>query len=257
MSKPFEKTSMGGEQEDFRTTHWSEIFNARTTDDVRQKAVMESLLKKYWKPVYCCIRHQGYDNEQAKDLTQGFFHEIVLNSNLIQQADPAKGRFRTFLLTALKHYLISIRRKETAKKRMPQGQMLLLESDDLPDLPEAWSSMSADQAFNYAWATQIIDQVITQVEQECQSTNKERHWQIFHGKILNPIIKNEPSPALRKLCEKYGVDNEAKASNMIITVKRCFRRALEDQLRRFVRSDSEIEDEINELLGIIDKGGAG
>lgn len=65
------------------------------------------------------------------------------------------------------------------------------------------------------------------------------------------------SPSLKKLCDKYDVGNEAKASNMIITVKRCFRRVLEDRLRRFVRNDSEIEDEFDELLGIIAKGGAG
>lgn len=257
MSKLFDETSMGGEREDFQTTHWSEIFNARTTDGVRQKIVMDRLLRKYWKPVYCCVRHQGYNNEQAKDLTQGFFQEIVLSSNLILQADKTKGRFRTFLLTALNHYLVSMHRKEKAKKRMPLGQMLLLESKDLPELPRARSSMSPDQAFNYMWATEIIDQVIIQVERECCSTNKEKHWQIFRAKILAPIMENEPSPMLRELCEQYGVDSEAKASNMIVTVKRCFRRTLEEQLRRFVRTESEIEDELNELLGIIAKGGAG
>jgi len=248
---------MGGEQEDFRTTHWSEIFNARTADDVRQRVATDSLLRRYWKPVYCCVRRQGYDNERAKDLTQGFFHEIVLNSNLIQQADQTRGRFRALLLMALKHYLIGIHRKEHAQKRMPQGQVLLLESDDLSDLPSARSTMSPDQAFNYAWATQIVDQVIARVEQECRNTGKEKHWKIFHAKILNPIIENRPSPALRELCEQYAVDSEAKASNMIITVKRCFRRALEDQLRRFVGADSEIEDELNELFGALGKGGAG
>jgi RNA polymerase sigma-70 factor (ECF subfamily) len=257
MPKPFEKTSMGGEQEDFLTTHWSEIFNARTTDEIRQKVVMDNLLRKYWKPVYCCIRYRGYDNEQAKDLTQDFFQEVVLNSNLIQQADPQKGRFRTYLLTILKHYLISVHRKEYARKRMPQTPIQVLESNDLPDLPEARLSMGAEQAFNYAWATQIIDEVINQVEQQCRKTNKIKHWQIFHAKILNPIIKNRPSPAHKELCEKFGIDNETKASNMIITVKRSFRRALEDQLRRFVRADSEVEEELTELLGAVAKGGAG
>lgn len=249
---------MGGEQEDFRTTHWSEIFNAKTTDDIRQKLAMDSLMRQYWKPVYCSVRRQGCDNERAKDLTQGFFQEIVLNSNLIQQADQTRGRFRTFLLTALRHYLISIHRKEHAQKRMPHGhQMLPLESDDLSDLSSARSTMSPDQAFNYAWATQIVDQVIARVEQECRNTSKEKHWKIFHAKILNPIIKNRPSPALRELCERYGVDSEAKASNMITTVKRSFRRALEDQLRRFVPTDSDIEDELNELFNAIGKGRAG
>lgn len=257
MSKRLEKTSIGGTQEGFQTTHWSEIFNAKTTDDVRRKAIIDTLLSRYWKPVYCHIRRKRYDNEQAKDLTQGFFQEVVLNSNLIRQADQTKGRFRTFLLTALNHYLIDVHRKEKAKRHMPKGRLVPLEGSDLANLAVAQSSMTPDQLFNYVWATEIIDQVILQVKKECCSTNKEKHWKIFDAKILCPIINNTASPSLKKLCDKYGVENEAKASNMIITVKRCFRRALEDQLRRFVRADSEIEDELNELLGIIAKGGAG
>lgn len=256
MSKYLEKTSIGGPKEGFQTTHWSEIFNAKTADDVRRRAIIDTLLRKYWKPVYCYIRRKRYDNEQAKDMTQGFFHEIVLNSNLIGQADQTKGRFRTFLLTALDHYLIDVHRREKARKRTPRGQIVSLEGNDLSGLEDAQPGMSPDQLFNYVWATEILDQVISQVRQDCCGTDKEKHWKIFDAKILSPIMNNTASPSLRKLCDKYGVENEAKASNMIITVKRCFRRVLEDQLRRFVRTDPEIEDEFDELLGIIAKGGA-
>ena len=257
MSSLFDRTSMGGQRADFQTTRWSEIIGAQTTDDVRRKIVMDSLLGKYWKPVYCYIRHQGYDNEQAKDWTQSFFLEIVINSNLIAQADQTKGRFRSFLLTALNHYLVSMHRKETAKKRRPPSKIRALESDDLPDLPQARSSMSPDQIFNYVWATDIIDQVILQVEQECCHTGKEQHWQIFCAKILIPIMENKPSAPIRALCRQFGIESEAQASNMIVTVKRCFRRTLEDQLRHFVQTDGEIEDEMKELLGIISQDRAG
>ena len=78
MSKYSGKTSMGGSKKVFETTHWSEIFDAKTTDDVRRNTIIEILLRRYWKPAYCYIRRKGYDNEHAKDLTQGFFYEIVL-----------------------------------------------------------------------------------------------------------------------------------------------------------------------------------
>jgi len=257
MSDFLDKTSVGGVREDFQTTHWSEIFNIRTPDEVRQNTVMDSLLRKYWKPVYCYIRHQGYNNEQAKDLTQGFFQEVVLDSNLIRQADPAKGRFRTFLLTALSHYLIDVHRKEKAKKRAPQGQAVLVGTDNLPKLPTAQTNMTPEQVFNYAWATEIIDHVISEVRKECYDTGKEVHWEIFNAKIVIPIMENAPTPRLKELCDRYNVDSEAKASNMITTIKRRFRRMLEGQLRCYVRADSEIEEEFNELLGIIAKTSAG
>ena len=257
MSKYSDKTSIGGSKEDFQTTHWSEIFDAKTADDIRRNTIIDALLHKYWKPVYCYLRRKGYDNEEAKDLTQAFFLEIVLNSNLIQQADQTKGRFRTFLLTALDHYLIDVHRREKTKKHAPRGGFVALNGIDLSGLTEAHSSMTPDQVFNYVWAAEMIDQVISQVKKECCNTGKEKHWNVFRAKILAPIIENRASPSLKGLCDRYDIENEAKASNMIITIKRCFRRILEDHMRRFVRTDSDIEDEFNELLGIISKGRAG
>ena len=87
-------TDMGGAGQAFLTTHWSIIENVGSSDEDRNQALIGLLLSKYWKPVYCYLRRKGYDNEQAKDLTQGFFHEVVLGRNLIQKADQSRGRFR-------------------------------------------------------------------------------------------------------------------------------------------------------------------
>ena len=117
MAKRHDKTTMGGAKHTFQTTLWSEIQNVKTLDEDKRQIIIGNFLKKYWKPVYCYIRRKGYDNEPAKDLTQGFFHEIVLGHNLIQQADQTKGRFRTFLLTTLDRYVTNVYRRETAQKR--------------------------------------------------------------------------------------------------------------------------------------------
>ena len=107
-------TDMGGAGEAFLTTHWSIIDNVSSSDDDKNQALIGLLLDRYWKPVYCYLRRKGHDNEQAKDLTQGFFHEVVLTRNLIGRADSTKGRFRTFLLHALNQYLADEQRKEAA-----------------------------------------------------------------------------------------------------------------------------------------------
>ncbi len=91
---------MGGTGGVFLTTHWSLIEDSKSDDD-RSRALIGLLLDRYWKPVYFYLRRKGHNNEEAKDLTQGFFHEIVLNRGLIQRADKAKGRFRSFILHAL------------------------------------------------------------------------------------------------------------------------------------------------------------
>jgi hypothetical protein len=86
VSRRHDQTDMGGTGEVFLTTHWSLIEDIKSKDD-KDRALMDLLLNRYWKPVYCYLRHKRYDNEDAKDLTQGFFHEVVLNRNLVQRAD--------------------------------------------------------------------------------------------------------------------------------------------------------------------------
>ena len=100
MKGPYQ-TTMGGSHGAFLTTEWTVIDHIRSGDKSSSAVLMNDLLKKYWKPVYCYLRRKGFDNERAKDLTQGFFLEIVLKRALIEHADKSRGRFRTFLLTAL------------------------------------------------------------------------------------------------------------------------------------------------------------
>ena len=85
-------TDIGGLRKSFFTTHWSLVEKVKQQGD-RDMALIGLLLERYWKPVYCYLRRKGYDNEQAKDLTQGFFHEVVLDRHLVERADPAKGSF--------------------------------------------------------------------------------------------------------------------------------------------------------------------
>ncbi|MHC4438444.1 MAG: RNA polymerase sigma factor, partial [Planctomycetota bacterium] len=112
-------TDMGGTGGAFLTTHWSLIDDVKQQPD-HDRALIGFLLQRYWKPVYCYLRHKGYRNEEAKDLTQGFFHEIVLNLNLFGRADQSKGRFQSFLLVALNQYLMNEKRRETAQKNIPK-----------------------------------------------------------------------------------------------------------------------------------------
>ena len=132
----YEHTSIGGSVETFLTTHWSVIDKIAEDGNNHDQVLINELLKKYWKPVYCFLRHKGHDNEQAKDLTQGFFEEVILGRELIKRADQARGRFRTFLLAALEQYLARVHRKQTAKKRIPRNKLIQLDNIDPVDLPE-------------------------------------------------------------------------------------------------------------------------
>lgn len=253
----YEHTSMGGSAEAFLTTHWSVIDKIAADGDTPNQALINDLLKRYWKPVYCYLRHKGYGNEQAKDLTQGFFEEVVLSRELIQRADQARGRFRTFLLTALEQYLTRVHRKQTARKRIPKDKLVQLEQIDPAELPEPVGQLTPEQSFNYAWVSQLLDKLLAEVQAKCYSQNKTLHWQVFHDRVLQPIMENKPAPSLRQICEKYGIESTTKASNMIITVNRRFQAALKRHLRRSVTCDAEVDDELQELMQMFSKKGAG
>lgn len=247
MSKYYDKTAMGGRVERFHTTCWTMIADSRTSDGQKEKLIINELLSAYWKPVYCYLRKKGNNNETAKDLTQGFFHDVVINRELIKQADRSKGKFRTFLLTALDRYTRDVHQKETAAKRSPSGNLFSIEYYDVPDeIPD----LSAEQGFHYAWVTDLLDQVFAQVQQECMNTQKKVHWEVFSSRVLDPILHNKKALSLPELCAQYGIENESKASNMVITVKRRLKKALERNLAKLTESGKEIEEEIHDLLRI-------
>jgi len=256
MSKRHNSTKSGGWDGAFPTTHWTYIFDARSENEAKQDAAIGELLKSYWKPVYCYLRCKGYDNEAAKDLTQGFFHEVVLGRSLIQRADRAKARFRTFLLTALDRYATSVHRAETAKQRMPEGGLVSLEGIDWKSVPEPVHSATPTEVFDYAWASALLDQVLAEVAAECREAGKATHWDVFRARVLRPIVDNTEPPRLPVLCEKYGISNEAKASNMIITVKRRFQVVLRRHVRQCVESDAQVDEEIRHLMRVFSRSGA-
>ncbi len=256
MSRYRDKTNMGGENEVFRTTRWVDIQAIRTADEAKRQIILNDLLKTYWKPVYCYLRRKGYSNEVAKDLTQGFFHEIVLGRNAIASADREKGRFRTFLLTALDNYATNVYHKQHAHKRRPDGDLFSFSAFDAGSGPDIPDRISPDEAFHYTWASQLLDEVLARVKDGCCRTGKEVHWNVFQDRIVGPILENTEAVGLAEICARHGVESEAKASNMIVTVKRRFNTVLKQCLRKHVESDEEVEDELNELLRILSKGRA-
>ncbi len=248
-----EYTDMGGVGEAFLTTHWSLIEDVSASDDEKNRALVSLLLKKYWKPVYCYLRQKNYDNEKAKDLTQGFFNEVVLGRALIQKADQSKGRFRTFLLTALNRYLISVREYETARKRIPQHKLVSLDLVDPSELTESISKSTPEDAFNYAWVSSMVEEVLREVETKCHDQGQTVYWLVFQNRVLQPIMERTKPPSLGEICKKYGIEDGIKASSMILTVKRRFRATLKKCLRNSVTSDEEEMDELREIMQFFPK----
>lgn len=252
--KSHEQTGMGGDREAFLTTHWSLIEDIQTEQD-KDHALVGLLLKRYWKPVYCYLNRKGYDNEKAKDLTQGFFHEVVLNRNLVQRAEQSKGRFRTFLLHALNQYLLDEHRKETARKQIPKDKLVSLDIADPSSLPRMVCKLDAEQSFNYIWKADLLERAIEEVKDRYTKQGMENHWYVFQERILWPTLEGRDPPSLNMICRKYEIDSEAIVSNMLHTAKKLIRSVLKKHVRQTVISGEVAEEELREIFKFLEKDG--
>lgn len=235
----------------FHTTHWTQILDAGSQGQPQCQSALHELLSQYWKPVYHHLCAKGYEREEAKDLTQGFFYEIVLGRDLIQLADRSKGRFRTFLLTALDRYATDSRRSERRKKRAPEGGIINLDNVDWFSVPDP--DGPSTEVFDRAWARNVLDQTLSDLEMHYRNKGKSPLWEVFRARVLAPITENAPAASLPDLCEIYSIPDPVKVSKMIVRVKRRFRTLLRRRVRQLVNSDAEVDDEIRYLIRIFSK----
>jgi len=250
------QTEMGGARERFLTTQWSLIENIKAGQD-RDQILIGFLLEQYWKPVYCYLRRKGHDNDQAKDLTQAFFHEVVLNRDLVARADQTRGRFRSFLLHALKQYVKKQNLKERAQKRIPKEKMVSLDVAEPPALPESVANGSVEESYHYAWVSALLERVIAAVRAECAEEGMTTHWALFSERVVQPILTDRSPPPLASICKAHGIADTQTASNMIVTVKRRFRAMLVRNVRRTLLDASQTPEELEELLQFFPKSAQG
>ncbi len=246
--KPEDKTDIGGVREAFLTTHWSLVDAIGSEGDGnKDRALIGLLLKRYWKPVYCYLRRRGCRNEDAKDLTQGFFHEVVLGNQLIARADRSKGRFRSYLLASLNNYVATVHAAATARKRIPKDKLVPLDMVLDGDSRAVTQDYTPEESFDYAWVSSLLEQILEELETSCYEDGKAVYWQIFRDRVLKPIMEAQAAPSLTEICHKYDIQSPRVAANMIVTVKRRFQAILRKQLRETVISDREVDDELAEI----------
>lgn len=254
MPKKDKKRTLSGAKDSFQTTRWTEIRQAKTNDPERRNISVNNLMSKYWKPVYKNLLRRGVRIEDAEDLTQGFFFKVVFGGELIQNADQTKGSFRNFLLKALKNYRISDHRKKTAKKQHPEQGLVSLEAVELSNTTLVNLELHIDQEYNYTWATNLLDQAFSQIEEDYRNTRNEISWQILNDTIIDSILHGVEPPSASELCKKYGFENNKKANNMKAAVKRKFNTTFRRLIREYVDDESEVDVEIDDIIKILSKG---
>src|SRR5262249_27330986 len=171
MSEPEPPT--GGAPRVFATTHWSVVLMAAQTESEPARNALETLCRGYWYPIYVYVRRKGYGADEAEDLTQEFFAQLIEKQHL-RQADRARGRFRTFLLAALDHFLAREWRRAHRQKRGGQFSFVSLD-EKTPDERyrlEPADNDTPERKFEKQWALTLLQQTMSGLEKECEADGK-------------------------------------------------------------------------------------
>ena len=166
-----QNTNVAGER--FTTTHWSVVLAAGETANPTAEVALEKLCRNYWYPLYAFARRSGHGEEKAKDLTQGFFARL-LQEKYLRQAQRERGRFRTFLLTAFKHFAADEWDRETALKRGGGREILSFDDESAEKRYhlEAVDDVTPDKLFDRRWAFATLEEAARLLRKEYHDTGR-------------------------------------------------------------------------------------
>ena len=231
----------------FATTHWSLVISAGRLDDPAAQQALSELCQTYGYPLYAYVRRRGPNVHDAQDLTQGFFSHL-LEKRTIARADRTRGRFRAFLLTALKHFLLNEREKARAEKRGGGRPTLSLDFDSGESRYqiEPADEVTPEDLYEGRWVLTLLDLVLAQLRTELTDAGKEAHFE-----ALKPALTGEAAAAAyERAAETLGV-TVAAAKQAGFRLRKRYRQLFRAEVLRTVADEGDVDDEIQRILAVL------
>jgi RNA polymerase sigma-70 factor (ECF subfamily) len=236
-------------QRAFVTTHWSVVLTAAHSDTTQAHDALARLCQTYWHPLYAYVRRRGYSPEDAEDLTQGFF-AALLERKAVATVNPDKGRFRSFLLASLNHFLSDQWDKARARKR---GGDKLVAFD--PQAAESWleqvpsQNLTPEQAFELRWAITLLEQVYRLLEAEHRRQGRAELFATLRHTLAGPGT----AAPYAELGRQLGL-TEGAVKVAVHRLRQRYRALLRETIAETVASAAEVEEELRYLLQILARG---
>jgi RNA polymerase sigma-70 factor (ECF subfamily) len=230
----------------FPDTRWSLILQLRMPKDKESVAeALNELCRAYWQPLYIYLRRSGREAEAAKDSVQGFL-AYFLSKRGFERIGPTDGRFRHFLLGALRNYLVSEARKEQAVKRGGEADVVPLDVEQAEEVfrAEAAESLSAEAAFDRQWAQTVWTQALRRLRQEQVLRGKEQAFE-----ALKPYLAEEAKRGNAHVAAQAGLSPSAVAV-AVHRLRRRLRELVLEELAQTVGTKSDLDNELNYFLSI-------
>jgi RNA polymerase sigma-70 factor (ECF subfamily) len=234
----------GGE---LTTTHWSVVLAAGEQNSPRAAAALETLCRRYWYPLYAYIRRRGHAPEDAQDLTQDFFLQL-LRKNYPARADRAKGKFRSFLLHALNQFLADQRERSSALKR-GGGQILISLEEERPEdryRLEVADELSPEKLFERRWAQTVLDRALVRLREEFAAEGKAAAYEVLRA--FEPGEQSTLSYA--DAAARLGV-SESAVKSMIHRLRRRHGELVREEIAHTVPTVADIDEELRYLVSVL------
>lgn len=230
----------------FTTTHWSVVLAAGSETTESSQAALEKLCRTYWYPLYAYVRRFGYSAEDAKDLTQEFFLRL-LEKRYIALADRNRGKFRTFLLTSLKRFLLNQEEKKRATKRGSGEPLFPIDGDAAEDWYgcEPKHDLSPEKLFDKRWAGILIDQALHRLRQEYA---RQGNQPLFEE--LKDHLWGQEAVSYIEIAQHFEM-TEGAVKAAAFRLRRRLSHALRSVIAETVTNQEEVEDELKSLIGTI------
>jgi RNA polymerase sigma-70 factor (ECF subfamily) len=229
----------------FRTTRWTVVRAASGAPSSERRAALETLCAAYWPPVYAFVRRQGAAPARAEDLTQAFFARLLEKDDL-RLADRERGRFRSFLLGALRHFLANEDDRERALKRGGGRAPLSLDATALRELEDGMEHeadcLTPEREFERAWAGAVLTRARARLALEQEEAGKTAQWRALEPHLSNTDERGHGAELARLL----GISENA-VRVALHRLRRRFGELVRDEVRETV-GPGEVEDEVRELL---------
>jgi RNA polymerase sigma-70 factor (ECF subfamily) len=230
----------------FTNTHWSVVAQA-AGDSQQARAALETLCRKYWYPIYAFIRRRGSNHHEAEDLTQAFFAQL-LGKELIGKVDRNRGKFRTFLLTALNNFLANDWDKQMALKRGGGRQIISLDETvaDGRYREEPSTALTPEQLFERRWALSLLEQVLVRLKQEYLDAGKT----VIFAK-LEPGLTGALAPDWFPQCARELKMSENALRVALHRMRRRFGELVREEIAHTAAGEAEVDDELRHLYAAL------
>jgi len=230
----------------FTTTHWSVVLEAQSESPAAQEA-LEKLCRVYWRPIYGFVQRQGIGPEEAKDITQSFFADLLEHRSLTA-VRKEKGRFRSYLLGALKYFLADERRRAMAIKR-GKGQRLIpleeLGTDERIEM-EPPDPVTAEQIYERRWASTVLERVLGLLKNEYVAAG---NAVLFDS--LKQLLPDEPgSPSQADIAGQLGMTANA-VRQAFHRFRQRYQSLLREEIAHTVATPGDVEDELRHLIAVV------